>query len=183
MPPRDARDALVDLLRMAYSAEKAAAYAYRGHAASVRDPEERAAIRKIEDEEWRHRELVGGILRDLGVEPSPGRERRAALIGRVLAVLCHLTGWLAPMYGAGKLERKNIGEYEDAARFAVACGRGEFVDCLLEMAEVEWEHERYFRSRVLSHRFARWIPLWPETPPKSTIREAFGSADPAARAG
>ena len=35
-------------LRKAYSAEKAAALAYQGHAASVKDPEQKAAIRQIE---------------------------------------------------------------------------------------------------------------------------------------
>jgi len=32
----------------AYSAEKAASFAYQGHAASVKDPIEKAAIRQIE---------------------------------------------------------------------------------------------------------------------------------------
>lgn len=37
--------ALVDLLQKAYSAEKAAAFAYQGHAGSVKDPVEKAAIK------------------------------------------------------------------------------------------------------------------------------------------
>ncbi len=36
---------LVRLLQLAYSAEKAAAFAYIGHAGSVKSPEEKAAIR------------------------------------------------------------------------------------------------------------------------------------------
>ena len=64
-------------------------------------------------------------------------------------------GWFAPMYGAGRLESRNIREYETAARYARDCGREEFIDCLLTMAEVEWEHEYYFRSRVLVHSFGR----------------------------
>jgi rubrerythrin len=39
---------LVDLLKRAYSAEKAAAFAYIGHAASVKNEEEKKAIRQIE---------------------------------------------------------------------------------------------------------------------------------------
>ena len=32
---------------------------------------------------------------------------------------------------------------------------------LLVMAEVEWEHEKYFRSCVLLHSLGRRLPLWP----------------------
>jgi hypothetical protein len=38
---------------------------------------------------------------------------------------------------------------------------------------VEWEHEKYFRSRVLLHTLGRRMPLWPAPPPKETIRESF----------
>ncbi len=98
---------------------------------------------------------------------------RACIIGRVLGVLCHVMGWLAPMYGAGRLESRNIGEYETAARHARDCGRDDLTDCLLTMAEVEWEHEKYFRSRVLVHPLGRRLPLWSMPAPKETIRESF----------
>jgi hypothetical protein len=42
----DSRSKLVHLLQMAYSGEKAAAYAYAGHWRSVRKPAERTMIRK-----------------------------------------------------------------------------------------------------------------------------------------
>ena len=77
------------------------------------------------------------------------------------------------MYGAGKLESRNVKEYEAAARFARDCGRTELSDCLLAMAEVEWEHEKYFRSQVLTHTLARYIPLWPASPAKETIRVRY----------
>ena len=164
---------LIALLQLAYSAERAAAYAYRGHWHSVVDMEERARIRQIEDDEWHHRELVGGILEKLGAHPSRQREIRSLLLGRALGFLCHLMGWFAPMYGAGRLESRNIREYETAARYARDGGHDEFTDCLLTMAEVEWEHEYYFRSRVLLHFFGRRLTLWPAPPPKETIRESF----------
>jgi hypothetical protein len=82
-------------------------------------------------------------------------------------------GWLAPMYGAGRLESRNIREYENAARYARDCGRHDFVEDLLMMAEVEWEHEYYFRSRVVLHSFGRRLNLWPSPPAKETIRESF----------
>jgi rubrerythrin len=164
---------LIALSQLAYSAERAAAYAYRGHWHSVVDKDERTRINQIEDEEWHHRRLVGEMLEKLGSEPSRQHEIRSLLIGRVLGVLCHLMGWLAPMYGAGRLESRNIREYETAARYARDCGHEEFTDCLLTMAEVEWEHEFYFRSRVLTHPLGKRLFLWPAPSPKETIRMSF----------
>jgi hypothetical protein len=164
---------LTAILQLAYSGELAAALAYRGHGRAVRDPADAARIRRIEAEEWHHRELVGALLTRLGRAPSGSRERRARVVGRGLGLFCHVAGWLAPMYGAGRLERRNIVEYETAARLAVRAGRLEFVDCLLGMAEVEWEHEQFFRSCVQRHRLARWIPLWPAPPPKAEIRASL----------
>jgi demethoxyubiquinone hydroxylase (CLK1/Coq7/Cat5 family) len=172
----DARAKLIRQLQNAYSGELAAAFAYRGHWHSVSDPGERARIHQIEVEEWHHRDLVGGLLRDLGAKPRRMREAVFYTIGRVLGVMCHVSGWFAPMYGAGRLERHNIVEYEDAAQFAQACGREDFIDCLLTMAEVEWEHELYFRSRVMGHRLLRWIKVWDPAPPKETIRAKFSKA-------
>ncbi len=166
---------LIALLQLAYSGELAAAHAYRGHWHSVSNPEERQRIEKIENEEWHHRKLVGEMLASLGSHPNQTREIRATLIGRTLGVLCHVIGWLAPMYGAGKLESRNIREYETAARLARDAGKLEFVDCLLTMAEVEWDHENYFRGRVSSHRWAKRVRLWPQPPPLQTIRSSFAS--------
>jgi len=166
-------ESLVALLQLAYSGELAAAYAYRGHWHSVDDEDERQQIQTIENEEWHHRKLIGEMLRSLNSSPSRYRELRATIIGYALALFCHLGGWLAPMFGAGKLESGNIREYETAARRAESCGRYDLVDCLLTMAEVEWEHERYFRSRVLSHRWSHRLPMWPQPLPKETIRSRF----------
>jgi rubrerythrin len=164
---------LIALLRLAYSAEQAAAYAYRGHWRSVVNADERVHIKQIEDEEWHHRKLVGEMLTSLNATPSRHRDVRSLMIGKTLGFLCHLMGWLAPMYGAGRLESRNIREYETAARYARQCDRGDLTDCLLMMAEVEWEHESYFRSRVLLHPLGSRLPLWPPPAPKETIRDSF----------
>src|SRR4026207_1067328 len=74
---------------------------------------------------------------------------------------------------AGKLESRNMVEYETAARHALACGREDLIDCLLTMAEVEWEHEKYFRSCVLRHRWSKRFSIWPEPPHKEAIRKSF----------
>ena len=75
---------------------------------AVDDPAERARIRQIENGEWLHRERVGELLTSLGAAPDRRRERRAAAIGRTLGFLCHVAGWFVPMYGAGRLESRNI---------------------------------------------------------------------------
>jgi hypothetical protein len=79
------------------------------------------------------------------------------------------------MYGAGRLERGNIVEYEHAAVYAAQCGHEGMIDCLLTMAEVEWEHELYFRGRILGHRLLRFFPLWETPPPKESIRATLRS--------
>jgi len=173
-----AREQLIALLQLAYSGELAAALAYGGHARSVSDADERAHIEVIEKEELHHRERVGEILRDLGAAPDPARERRALAVGRTLSRLCHVTGWMMPMYGAGRLESRNVREYETAARHARDAGRADLIDCLLTMAEVEWEHERYFRTHMASRRSSRWVPLWTAPPPKDHIRASFRSEAP-----
>jgi rubrerythrin len=164
---------LIALLQLAYSGEMAASYAYRGHWHSVSDPGERSRIRQIEDEEWHHRRLVGEMLTSFGSSPNRWQEFRAFIIGRTLGIGCHLIGWFAPMYGAGKLESSNIVEYESAAKLARDCGRLDLVDCLLQMAEVEWEHEHYFRTKVENHKWLKYFALWPAPPPKENIRLSF----------
>ena len=173
IPEAESRRSLIALLQLAYSGELAAAFAYRGHWKSVRNADEKIAIQNIENDEWRHRKLVGEMLAGLESGPSLRREKRANMIGRTLGGLCHLTGWLAPMYGAGRLESRNIREYETAARYARECGRGDLVDCLLEMAEVEWAHESYFRARVQEHFIGCRLPIWPQPPAKESIRLSF----------
>ncbi|MGH8726151.1 MAG: ferritin-like domain-containing protein [Candidatus Acidiferrales bacterium] len=168
-----ARLRLIEILQQAYSGERAAAYAYRGHWRSLRDADDRSRIRTIEGEELHHRHLVGEMLRELGARPSALREVRASLVGRTLGLLCYVSGWFAPMYAAGRLESRNIREYEEAARRAQACGCEDFLPRLLAMAVVEWEHERYFRSKVLGHPWARYFPLWEAPPTKESIRAAY----------
>jgi demethoxyubiquinone hydroxylase (CLK1/Coq7/Cat5 family) len=172
------RRRLVEILRLAYSGELAAALAYHGHARSVRDAEERRRIEEIEADEIRHRAALGEMLEQLGTRASRAREVRALVVGRSLALLCRVSGWYVPMYGAGRLERGNIREYERAARYARDSGEARWIECLLEMAEVEWEHERFFRERVETRAraaplLARWLRPWSSTPPKASIREAF----------
>ena len=175
MPPDPlaSRRALVALLRVAHAGERAAAHAYRGHARSVADAPTRERIAEIEAEEWDHRRRIGRILERLGERPSTWREARAEVVGRVLGFLCHVSGRFVPMYGAGRLERGNVREYEVAARHARDAGSPQFCDDLLAMAEVEWEHERTFRAEVERSALARVLRPWSAPPPKAEIRASF----------
>jgi hypothetical protein len=77
------------------------------------------------------------------------------------------------MYGAGRLERPNIEEYEVAARHAWIAGREEWTDTLLRLAEVEWDHEAWLRAKTLGHPLSRIVPIWGAPPPREHIRESF----------
>ncbi len=170
---------LIWLLQNAYSGEKAAAYAYRGHAESVSNPTERAEIYKIEQDEWEHRDRLRKMLASLDAKPRLLREVSMTSVGVVIYCLCRLGGflnflnfgWFMSMYEAGKLERSNIGEYEVAALMARACGQSQFVEELIHMAEVEWDHEMYFRSKAETSKWARFIPVWSLPPPRNFTRQ------------
>jgi demethoxyubiquinone hydroxylase (CLK1/Coq7/Cat5 family) len=169
----DARTRLIKQLQLAHAGERAAAYAYRGHWKSTRDRHERTEICRIENEEWEHRRRVGEMLRALGAKPAPMREARMTVIGRVVGALCWVSGWFFPMYGAGLIERRNVHEYLDAAVYARDAGRHELVDDLLTMAEVEHDHERWFRERLAGHWLLRVIPLWAPLPERASLRASF----------
>lgn len=173
LSPAIARKKLIHTLKNAYSGEQGAIYAYKGHQKSVSDPDEKRMIHRIEVEEIIHRERIGEILSILGEKPAVHQDCAMGIVGKTLGYLCSLSGWFAPMYGAGLLESRNIREYEEAAEYALAAGHVEFLDDLLTMAEVEWEHEKFFREKCRSHFFYRWFPKWPIPPAKETIRKPF----------
>jgi demethoxyubiquinone hydroxylase (CLK1/Coq7/Cat5 family) len=147
---------LIEILQGAYSGELAAGFAYRGHWKSLKKESERAAIQKIEMEEWIHRKRVGEMLASLGATPKQLRELKLWVIGRTIGLACHLIGWFLPMYFAGRLESGNVIEYQEAAAHAAVSGLTEFEADLLVMARVEKEHELFFMSIIAGHRL---LPL------------------------
>lgn len=171
-----ARAQLVALLQLAHSGELAAALAYDGHARSVKDPVERAEIDAIRVEELEHRACVRRMLDELGVAPQRWRERLQRAVGRTVSAFCLVGGWFGPMYGAARIERRNVGEYERAAGLAVDAGLPHLVADLVEMAEVEWDHERYFREKAESHVLWRVFPSWSPPPAKEDIRLHLAAA-------
>lgn len=154
---------LVRILRLAYSGELGAALAYRGHWQSLPDSAEREKIQQIEDEEWDHRRRVGVMLASLGSAPVKFRELKLRIIGRTIGLACHVIGWFLPMYFAGRIESRNVKEYEEAAEHAAALGLVEFETELRAMAEVEKEHELFFLQTVAGHSLLplmRWAFKW-----------------------
>lgn len=170
-----ARGQFVFLLQLAYSGELGAARAYAGHAHALRKPSEKAGLHKILKDEVHHRRCIRKILAELGSAPDSRRERKLNLVGRSISLFCHVGGWFFPMYGAGKLERQNVGEYEHAARLAWQAGLDAYLELILEMAEVEWDHELFFRTHAASHVLWRVFPHWPALPPREEIRERFAA--------
>ena len=139
---------LVKLLQLAYSAEKAAAFAYIGHANSVKNPDEKAAINQIERDEWHHRETVLSLMRQYDIAVSRYNETKYHIIGRIISLGCHVIGWFMPYYFAGRLESGNVCEYFVMMRYFNELGITEHDDVLYEMAIKEKEHEVYFQQRI-----------------------------------
>lgn len=168
-----ARENLKVLLPLAYSGELAAARAYAGHRASLRDATERRELWRITKEELEHRQCILRMMGELGLSPDPRRERKMNAVGKAISLFCLVGGWFFPMWGAGKLEAQNIREYELAARLCHVAGLTHFEEPFLDMAEVEWDHELYFRSKAQSHWMWRLMPKWQVPPPRGEIRATF----------
>jgi hypothetical protein len=149
--------ALVRLLQRAYSAERAASLAYIGHAASLRDPAAKAAVKQIEDDEWAHRRHVLAIMQQYGVPISRAFELRYYLIGKLIGVSCHVIGWFMPYFFAGKLESGNVCEYFVMMHYFHALGIREHDAILYEMGMKEKEHEVYFLEQI---KTSRLLPLF-----------------------
>ncbi|MDQ3111693.1 MAG: ferritin-like domain-containing protein [Bacteroidota bacterium] len=139
---------LVQLLKQAYSAEKAAAFAYIGHAGAVKNPEEKKAIRQIELDEWGHREEVLKIMKQYDVPVSKFYEFRFYIIGKMIWWACYVIGWFMPFYFAGRLESGNVCEYFRMKQFFNSLGIKEHDKVLYEMGIKEKEHEVYFLEQI-----------------------------------
>lgn len=139
---------LVDLMKQAYSAEKAAAFAYIGHAASVKDKVEKAAIKQIESDEWNHRAEMLQLLKQYHVPISKWYEFKFHVIGKIISGSCFVIGWFMPFYFAGRLESGNVCEYFRMKQYFNSLGITEHDVVLYEMGMKEKEHEVYFLSKI-----------------------------------
>jgi hypothetical protein len=149
--------ALVELLQRAYSAEKAAAFAYIGHANSLKSPAAKAAVKQIEIDEWDHRRNVLRIMQQYDIPISRFYEFKFHVIGRFISASCHVIGWFMPYFFAGKLESGNVCEYFVMMKYFHALGIKEHDSILYEMGIKEKEHEVYFLEQI---KESRWLPLF-----------------------
>ena len=164
---------LVKHLRLAYSAEKAAAFAYIGHAGSVRNPDEKVAIKQIEMDEWHHRETVLAIMRQYDIPVSRYYEVKYHIIGKIISCSCYVIGWFMPYYFAGRLESGNVCEYFIMMRYFNELGITEHDDVLYEMGIKEKEHEVYFQKGLENNRL---LPIF-ERVFGWGIRSSFNDVD------
>jgi hypothetical protein len=139
---------LVKLLKQAYSAEKAAAFAYIGHAKNVKSLEEKLAIQQIETDEWEHRASVLAIMDEYEISISKFYEFKYHLIGRTISALCYVIGRFMPFFFAGKLESGNVCEYFRMRQYFNSLGISKHDHTLYHMGIKEKEHEVYFFEKV-----------------------------------
>ena len=163
--------ALRTLLQKAYSGERAAALAYVGHAASLRNPEARAAVKQIEDDEWNHRRNLKVILDQYEIPVSKNYEIRFFCIGHIISLSCHVIGWFMPYFFAGKLESGNVCEYFVMLRQFHSLGIHSHDEVLYEMGIKEKEHEVYFLKQIQHSRLLPWFETVFHWGPGSTVND------------
>jgi hypothetical protein len=148
---------LTNLLKQAYSAEKAAAFAYQGHAGSVKSLEEKRAIKQIETDEWNHRAEVLKMMNLYHVPVSKWYELKYHIIGKNISASCYVIGWFMPFYFAGNLESGNVCEYIRMKRLFNAMNITAHDEILYEMSLKEKEHEVYFYKGIEN---SKWLPFF-----------------------
>jgi hypothetical protein len=139
---------LTELLQRAYSAEKAASFAYIGHAGSLWNKEEKKAVKQIEDDEWNHRREVLAIMKQYDIPVSRWYEVKYHIIGKTIGYSCYVIGRFMPFYFAGMLESGNVCEYFVMMHYFHELGIKEHDKALYEMGIKEKEHEVYFLERI-----------------------------------
>jgi rubrerythrin len=157
MNKMDLKPELINLLQLAYSAERAASFAYQGHAKAVHNMEEKDSIKQIEDDEWEHRAEVLKIMMEYQIKISKWYEIKYFVIGRLICYSCYLIGWFLPMYFAGKLESGNVNEYFRMKELFNETNITKHDEILTEMGLKEKEHEIYFLDKIKSHK---WLPFF-----------------------
>jgi hypothetical protein len=148
---------LINSLRKAYSAEKAASYAYIGHAGSLKNEEEISAVKKIEQDELDHRRNVLIIMKQHDIKISQYYELKYAIIGRIIGFSCYFIGRFMPYFFAGKLESGNVCEYFVMIQYFHSLGITKHDEVLFEMGIREKEHEVYFLNVIKEEP---WLPYF-----------------------
>lgn len=143
---------LVNLLQKAYSAEKAASFAYQGHAGSIKNIIHKQEIHQIELDEWSHRSEVLKIMSDFDIPISKWYEFKFYIIGKIISASCYVIGWFMPFYFAGRLESGNVCEYFRMMHFFNSLNITKYDAILYEMGMKEKEHEVYFLEKIKDNK-------------------------------
>ena len=144
-------------LQLAYSAERAASFAYIGHAAALKAEAERAPVRRIEADEWEHRAEVKKIMDQYGIPVSRYFEIKYYLIGKFIGLSCHVLGRFMPYFFAGRLESGNVCEYIVMLQRFRELGVTEHDAVLYGMGVKEKAHEVYFQEVIEDEP---WLPYF-----------------------
>lgn len=149
---------LKNLLQLAYSAERAASFAYQGHAGSIRNNEAVSTkIHEIEMDEWFHRAEVLKIMEEYQIPVDKWYEVKYYVIGKIISWSCYILGWFIPHYFAGRLESGNVIEYFHMKDYFNQIGITKHDHILVEMGIKEKEHEVYFLEQIRQHP---WLPFF-----------------------
>jgi len=149
--------ALVKSLQTAYSAERAASFAYIGHAGSLINPDEKAGVKQIEKDEWNHRSHVLELMKHYEIPVSRFLELKFFLIGKAIGLSCYFIGRFMPYFFAGKLESGNVCEYFVMIRYFHSVGITAHDDILFEMGIREKEHEVFFQKMIKDEKWLPWF--------------------------
>jgi hypothetical protein len=145
------------LIQQAYSAEKAAAFAYQGHASSLKDHEQKRLVRQIEMDEWHHRAVMLELMARYDFRPSFWYEVRFAVVGKIISSACFVIGRFMPIYFAGRLESGNVCEYFRMIHLFHEIGITEHDQMLYDLGVKEKEHEALFYDWVKDDP---WLPFF-----------------------
>ena len=108
----------------------------------------KVAVKQIEDDEWKHRENILGLMERYEVPVLRSYEIRYYVIGKIISASCYVIGRFMPFFFAGKLESGNVCEYFVMMRHFHSLGIREHDAMLYEMGMKEKEHEVYFLERI-----------------------------------
>lgn len=148
---------LIRSLQLAYSAERAASFAYIGHARSLKDADEIEKIQEIERDEWSHRAEVLKIMNHYEIPVSTFLEIKYWLIGKFIGFSCLFLGRFMPFFFAGKLESGNVCEYFVMIHYFHSLGISDQDSVLFDMGVKEKEHEIYFMQKVQHEKWLPWF--------------------------
>ncbi|MEM9399669.1 MAG: hypothetical protein AAF984_05625 [Verrucomicrobiota bacterium] len=148
---------MIKSLQTAYSAERAASFAYIGHAGSLKNSEEIAKVREIEQDEWNHHSHVLDIMQEYDIKPSRWLELKFYVIGKFISLSCYFIGRFMPYFFAGKLESGSVCEYFVIMRYLHSLNITRYDEVLYDMDIKEKEHEVYFSNIIKDEK---WLPFF-----------------------